>query len=198
MNKSFTFVTIILLALVVVISGCVGQSSTNNTNVKNNTQPTEPVLEPSCHNYFWYDNTNKDCGSKQFCGAFMYLGLNTFESKDECMKSLQNTQSASSFPPSTLNPLAPTLPPTTQAKTVIADIKNFAFSPVTLTINKGDTVVWTNVDAAPHTVTSDSGSELTSDTLNKGDTYTHTFNTAGTFAYHCAFHSGMKATVVVQ
>ncbi|MBI4894933.1 MAG: cupredoxin family copper-binding protein [Candidatus Aenigmarchaeota archaeon] len=193
MNKAFIFVVIILLAAVVVVSGCIGQSSTNNTNVKNNTQSTEPVIEPSCHNYFWYDNTNKDCGSKEFCGAYMYLGLNTFETKDECLKSVQNTQTTSNETP----PSPPAETPPGQL-TIPVEIKNFAFDTPTMTIHKGDTVVWTNSDAASHTVTSDSGSELGSQTLNKGDSYTHTFNTSGTFNYHCAFHSGMKATVIVE
>ncbi len=77
-------------------------------------------------------------------------------------------------------------------------IQNFAFSPSTITINKGDTITWTNADSAPHTVTSDSGSELNSGTINNGGVYSHTFNTAGTYKYHCAFHTSMKATVIVQ
>lgn len=77
-------------------------------------------------------------------------------------------------------------------------INNFAFSPATLTINKGETVVWTNSDPMAHTVTSDSGSELSSGTLSKGQTYSHTFNDAGTYNYHCNFHSSMKATIIVK
>ncbi|MEK6917789.1 MAG: plastocyanin/azurin family copper-binding protein [Nanoarchaeota archaeon] len=54
------------------------------------------------------------------------------------------------------------------------------------------------MDSAPHTVTSDSGSELNSGTISNGGVYSHTFNTAGTYKYHCAFHTSMKATVIVQ
>ena len=78
------------------------------------------------------------------------------------------------------------------------EIKNFAFSPSTLTINLGDTVTWTNEDSAPHTVTSNSGTELSSGTLSNGKTYSHTFNTAETFEYHCEIHNSMKAKVIVQ
>src|SRR5690348_16933901 len=39
--------------------------------------------------------------------------------------------------------------PTSATKTV--EIKNYAFSPATLTVNVGDTVTWTNKDTAPHT-----------------------------------------------
>jgi plastocyanin len=39
--------------------------------------------------------------------------------------------------------------------------------------------------------------ELNSGTLNPGNQYVHTFNTPGTFPYHCNFHGGMQATVTV-
>lgn len=76
-------------------------------------------------------------------------------------------------------------------------IINFSFSPSTRTIASGVTVTWTNNDTTPHTVTADDNS-FTSGTLNKGDTYTHKFTAAGTYAYHCKFHSMMTASVVVQ
>ena len=66
-----------------------------------------------------------------------------------------------------------------------------------ITINKNITVTWTNVDAMPHTVTADDNS-FTSDELNQNDTYSHTFTTDGTFNYHCAIHTGMTGTVVVN
>lgn len=77
-------------------------------------------------------------------------------------------------------------------------IKDFAYSPTTLTIKKGTTVTWTNQDSTAHTVTSDSGGELDSDTLDQGESFLHTFNTVGTFDYHCAPHPQMKATVIVE
>jgi len=39
--------------------------------------------------------------------------------------------------------------------------------------------------------------ELSSGTLNNGGVYPHTFNTAGTFPYHCNFHTSMHASVIV-
>ena len=94
-------------------------------------------------------------------------------------------------------------PTTTRAgvKTIEIDIKSFSFDPKTIAITKGDTVVWTNMDAAPHTVTSDVGSaknELDSPTLAKGDTYSHTFNDLGTYAYHCTIHTAMKGKIIVD
>ena len=76
-------------------------------------------------------------------------------------------------------------------------IQNFAFSPASMTIHAGDTVVWTNMDSTAHTVTSDSGSELASQSIGNGQTYSHTFNTAGTYTYHCSIHPSMHGTITV-
>lgn len=85
--------------------------------------------------------------------------------------------------------------PTPNAETIT--IQNLAFTPSTITIKVGDTITWTNKDSMAHTVTSDSGTELNSNTLSTGQTYSHTFNTVGTYNYHCSIHLSMKATVIV-
>jgi len=77
-------------------------------------------------------------------------------------------------------------------------IQNFAFSPKTVTVAPGTTIMWTNKDSAAHTVSSDSGSTLASGDLSQGKSYAHTFTKAGTYAYHCAIHPYMKAAVVVS
>ena len=71
----------------------------------------------------------------------------------------------------------------------------------TLTVSKGTVVTFTNEDSTTHTVTS--GANRTKDgkfdTQVSGSNETQiTFDTAGTFAYFCSFHSGMVATVVVN
>jgi plastocyanin len=75
-------------------------------------------------------------------------------------------------------------------------IKNFAFSVSSLSVATGTTVTWTNNDAAAHTVTADDGS-FDSGSIAAGATFTHTFTTAGTVAYHCSIHTTMKANVVI-
>ena len=87
-------------------------------------------------------------------------------------------------------------PPAGGANTVT--IKSFAFSPAALTVSVGTTVTWTNEDSTTHTVTSDSGSELASEQLSNGQSYTHTFNTAGTYDYHCSIHTTMKGKIIVE
>ena len=76
-------------------------------------------------------------------------------------------------------------------------IANFAYAPATITVKVGTTVTWTNEDSAPHTVTPDSGSGFGSGMMQKGDTYSHAFTTAGTFTYHCTVHPYMHGTVIV-
>jgi plastocyanin len=42
------------------------------------------------------------------------------------------------------------------------------------------------------------GKELSSSALSTGQTYSHTFNTAGVFHYHCSIHTTMKGTITVN
>lgn len=85
------------------------------------------------------------------------------------------------------------------AATVNVAVGDDYFSPPSVTVQAGDTVVWTNGGSIPHTVTADDGS-FDSGTLSPGRTYLHTFPRAGTFSYHCAFHGaaggvGMAGTI---
>jgi plastocyanin len=86
---------------------------------------------------------------------------------------------------------------------IMTDSSNpFAFSPTTLTIKAGTTVVWKNVTSVAHTVTSDDGKSFDSGSSNpiapQSGTYSFKFATPGTYAYHCTFHPFMKATIIVQ
>jgi plastocyanin len=76
------------------------------------------------------------------------------------------------------------------------EIKNFAFEPTTVTVRVGQTVTWTNQDSAAHTVVGDGG--IDSGDLSKGKSYSKTFDTAGTFDYHCSIHPQMTGQVIVQ
>jgi len=76
-------------------------------------------------------------------------------------------------------------------------IQGMAFSPSIITVAVNTTVTWTNKDAITHTVTSDSGA-FDSGNVVSGSTFSYTFATAGTFAYHCKIHPSMVATVVVS
>jgi plastocyanin len=75
-------------------------------------------------------------------------------------------------------------------------IQDFAFTPNVISVAVGTTITWTNMDAASHTVTSDSGA-FESGTLGKGESFQFTFGALGTFMYHCHIHPSMTAKVVV-
>jgi plastocyanin len=96
---------------------------------------------------------------------------------------------------------APAASAAAAAKAGAVAIKGFAFSPATLTVDKGTVVTWTNNDSATHTLTS--GASRTKDgkfdqQISGSTEATVTFDAVGTFEYFCQIHSSMKGTVVVK
>ncbi len=47
-------------------------------------------VKTECEDLWWFDKDNRTCQEKEFCGAYMYQTLRTFEEKEECTKALQN------------------------------------------------------------------------------------------------------------
>ena len=112
-----------------------------------------------------------------------------------------NTQEvpASPTPTSADQPQADTtLPEVPHPTTHQVTIQDMAYSQARLLINKGDTVTWTNQDPMANTVTADSEAGPDSPQLATGESYSYTFDTAGTFNYHCTIHPSMKAAIIVQ
>jgi len=108
--------------------------------------------------------------------------------------------------PSTTSPTAPCTPTPTNPECVnppnllTVTIKNGVYSPNPVTVKVGQTVNWLNSDAIIHTAT-DPG---VFDTGNIAPTSAHsdngdgvTFNTVGTYNYHCTIHANETATVIV-
>jgi plastocyanin len=79
---------------------------------------------------------------------------------------------------------------------VTIDIADFKFKPVAVTVKAGAKVTWVNRDSAEHTATQSGGFDTGA--IVKGASKTETFAKPGTYAYVCAFHPFMKATVVVR
>ena len=86
-------------------------------------------------------------------------------------------------------------PAVTATKTV--KITATAFSPASVTIKSGDAVKWSNTDTKAHQVVANNGA-FASPTIAAGKTWTHTFNTAGTYRYHDALHPALTGKVVVS
>jgi hypothetical protein len=74
-----------------------------------------------------------------------------------------------------------------------------AFSPSSLCVAPGTTVVWTQMDSINHNVAATSSNwTYTSPTLTLNQTASFTFNTPGIYHYHCGFHPfTMVGTVTV-
>ncbi len=83
-----------------------------------------------------------------------------------------------------------------RAATVDVSISGFAFSPPSISVPAGTTVRWTNNHSVNHTSTADGGL-WNSGTLTPGQQFSFTFNTPGTYPYHCAIHLEMVGTVTV-
>ncbi len=77
------------------------------------------------------------------------------------------------------------------------DIKDFAFSPRSLTIPVGGKVTWTNKDEEPHKVV-EVNTTFTSQALDTDGNFTYEFNTPGTYEYFCALHPRMTGKIIVQ
>ena len=73
------------------------------------------------------------------------------------------------------------------------------FFPETLSVGRGSTVTWANADREAITVTSDSSSaeQFDSGPLSRGETYSKTFDTEGTFGYHDSGHTWATGQVTV-
>jgi len=93
------------------------------------------------------------------------------------------------------------------SETYISLGDNF-FSPDLVNISVGDTVTW-NWAGSPHTTTGTAswngaevifgiGSESWNSNILSVGSFSHTFNSLGTFTYVCTLHSGMEGTIVVQ
>lgn len=75
-------------------------------------------------------------------------------------------------------------------------IRNFAFSPATLTIAAGTTVRFVNDDQEAHTATANDRS-FDSGGLDTNDSWEHRFDARGTYHYFCQMHPYMHGTIVV-
>lgn len=92
---------------------------------------------------------------------------------------------------------SPSPTPTPTPTTVTVRLANRAYSPASISVATGDTVVWTNADKDPHTVTDRSGG-FDSGTFNPGASYRRTFTSPGTFTYFCDLHPSMVGSVTVS
>ncbi len=81
-------------------------------------------------------------------------------------------------------------------KSYNVDIKQMQFQPAELTIQKGDTVTWTNHDIVAHDVTEEKNKAWTSGPLAPGESWSLIVKES--VDYYCSIHVVMKGKLVVQ
>jgi plastocyanin len=82
------------------------------------------------------------------------------------------------------------------ADVVEVSIVDFGFDGETVEVPVGTTVRWTNDGLVIHTTTSTDGL-WDSAIMDPGDTFSFTFDEAGTYEYLCSLHPNMVGTIVV-
>ena len=105
-------------------------------------------------------------------------------------------------PPAPAPPPAPKpapAEPTAKPRAVAAasgsvQMRDFSFSPATITVDVGDSVTWVNAGEEPHNAVGDG---FSTSLLDAGESGSKSFSSAGTFSYICTVHPQMKGTVKV-
>ena len=126
-------------------------------------------------------------------GAYLVLGNDDKEdSSSDTSGATSSSEKADDSSSVSTNTTAP-------SATSEVSIEDMAFTQASITVKKGTTVTWTNKDSVQHSVAPDSETSefKEGDLLSKGQSYKVTFNTPGTYSYHCTPHPSMKGSVTV-
>jgi len=178
--------------------------STANAYYHPSTTPTQANPQPGyTYDYsgarwltgpnYWYDSPTQSDNSQPTSSNFPPSFFIGYYSSGQQQQYYDQFQTQAPQPTVTATSPAPSI--TGETRQVSAS--GFKFLPDKVTVRQGTAVTWTNQDAMPHTVTSDTGLELNSATLQQGQSYTHTFGATGFYSYHCSVHPTMRATVEV-
>lgn len=85
----------------------------------------------------------------------------------------------------------------TDAPEVAVQIRDFLYTPQTVSVKIGARVTWTNADLVSHTAT-DRERRWDSGTIGGGQSASQTFSSAGSYRYYCTLHPSMVGTVTVR
>lgn len=95
------------------------------------------------------------------------------------------------FDPASLDAAVPTA-----SRNVDITIRDFFFDPPVVTVPVASSVTWTHMGVFSHTTHSDTGI-WQSAPLGTGDVFSRTFDTTGTFPYHCDLHPSLMTGIIV-
>jgi len=79
---------------------------------------------------------------------------------------------------------------------VTVEIRNYVYNPASVTVKKGTTITWVNLDDVSHTATADSSAWDSKD-IGGQKSFSHAFMDAGAYFYHCTPHPFMLGKVTV-
>ena len=139
---------------------------------------------------------------KVIIGVAMVIGVVACAGGDD--ESQGSVQSAPAFVVTTEVPAADTYPATGEVEAVLSLDNNFV--PQTVTVVAGTEVRWDNNGRNGHNVLPESDPQTTTwgvqvEQFQPGDSYSHLFDTPGTFVYYCSIHgtstAGMFGTIIV-
>jgi plastocyanin len=124
------------------------------------------------------------------CGGLMFAAA--------CSNNYSSPSSPSASPaPGSASAPAPSASASVSIPVGAQALGSRAYTPDELNVPIGTSVTWMNTDSIAHTSTSDAAG-WDSGVVGPGGAFSFTFQTAGTFQYHCAIHPGMIGTVVVH
>ena len=92
--------------------------------------------------------------------------------------------------------LAAAGPVSASSVSVGVEITEAGFSPSVVTVPPHSTVTWTNAGSQSHSIVGDSGTALESPDIAPRFTYSYTFHSTGSYAYHDA-STQLKGIVIV-
>lgn len=81
-------------------------------------------------------------------------------------------------------------------KTYTVEIKDMKFVPESITVNKGDTIIWINRDIMPHDVTEETSKAWTSSIIPADGSWKMAVTEAAD--YYCSIHVVMKGKIVLN
>ncbi len=106
-------------------------------------------------------------------------------------------------PTATTGPTLTPTPGTPTPTSAAVVMQNIAFLSANLTLTRGSTITWTNIDTVAHTVTNGTpgqiGTVFRSNQLNPGQTFSFIFASPGQFPYFCEIHgAAMTGQITIQ
>jgi hypothetical protein len=85
-------VTAYLTSSVACDSTCTFQTRTCSNGVLSGSYNSSSCYVQNCSDcdyYYWFDDNSRECNFDEFCGEYMYLGLHTFETEEDCLDALE-------------------------------------------------------------------------------------------------------------